>query len=103
MVIRGTRTRNAWLSLAAAWCALLAACGEEPLGDAPAVDQATETTQQSLVVGGCQCPGWQPGVTCGELSYGDIPADDTYYITTFGGPGDGQNMWICGYKSTDNA
>ena len=84
---------------------LVAACSEEPApgGFSPAVtDPMTEVATQGLVVGGCQCPSWQPGVTCGELSYSDIPADDSYYITTFGGPGDGQDMWICGYKSTSN-
>jgi len=81
----------------------LAACADEVDGieTAPA-PEPLEAARQGLVVGGCQCPSWQPGVSCGELSYADIPADDTYYITTFGGPGEGQNMWICGYKSTDN-
>jgi hypothetical protein len=55
-----------------------------------------------LVVGGCECPSWSPGVTCGELSFGDVPDDDIYYITTFGGPNEGQDMWICGHQKTDN-
>ena len=61
-----------------------------------------EVTTRALTVGGCDCPSWEPGVSCGALSYADIPADDTYYITTYGGAGDGQDMWICGHQVTDN-
>ncbi|MFH1532389.1 MAG: carboxypeptidase-like regulatory domain-containing protein [Pseudomonadota bacterium] len=101
----GGTTRRAWIALALAWVAAVAACAEDPAPgeELCAVEEpVTERAQQGLVVGGCQCQGWQPGVTCAQLSYADIPADDTYYVTTFGGPGDGQDMWICGYKSTAN-
>ncbi len=56
----------------------------------------------ALTVGGCECKSWQPGVKCHEITYSDIPPDNRYYVTTFGGPGDGQDMWICGHKKTDN-
>ncbi len=56
----------------------------------------------ALTVGGCECKSWQPGVKCHEITYSDIPPDNRYYVTTFGGPGDGQDMWICGHKTTDN-
>ncbi len=103
MIARG-KTRGLWRARAALiLVAFLAACADDPgEGTTPAAPQPLETAAEALVVGGCQCPSWQPGVSCGELSYADIPADDTYYVTTFGGPGDGQDMWICGYKSTAN-
>jgi hypothetical protein len=43
-------------------------------------------------VGGCACPG---SGGCSALSYGDIPANNIYYITTFGGGTDTQTM-SCG-------
>jgi len=70
-------------------------CAPEP--PAPAASVAAP-----LTVGGCQCPAWSSGVACEALSYSDVPADGTYHVTTFGGPGDGQDMWVCGHKTTDN-
>ena len=43
-------------------------------------------------VGGCNCP---TSGTCADLSYGDVPADGKYYVTTFGGGADSQTM-SCG-------
>jgi hypothetical protein len=43
-------------------------------------------------VGGCNCPS---SGTCADISYGDVPADGQYYVTTFGGGADTQGM-SCG-------
>jgi len=45
-----------------------------------------------LTVGGCACP---TSGSCSAVSYSDIPADNRYYVTTFGGGGDTQGM-ACG-------
>ena len=79
-----------WLSL----LMLLVACAPE--GERPA------SLTSALTVGGCECVKWSSGVACEALSYSDVPADGMYYVTTFGGPGDSQDMWICGHKTTDN-
>jgi len=74
---------------------MLFACG-------PADEEMPGASLASLTaasVGGCECP--QVG-NCAAISYSDIPADNIYYITTFGGPGDGQSMHMCGERSTDN-
>ncbi len=75
-----------------------------PVSSIPEPERTEDLTslEGALTVGGCQCPSWHPGVTCAELTYSDIPPDNVYYVTTFGGPGDGQDMWICGHKTTDN-
>ena len=45
-----------------------------------------------LTIGGCTCP---TSGTCATLTFSDIPADNKYYVTTFGGGSDTQGM-ACG-------
>jgi len=59
--------------------------------------EGLSSIEEALTVGGCQCAS---SGTCADLTYSDKPANNVYYVTTFGGPGDGQNM-ACG-KSTQN-
>lgn len=85
---------------------VICGCVEQPKPYSKVADAGSlpslERISGALEVGGCECKQWQPGVTCDELSNSDIPPDNKYYVTTFGGPGDSQDMWICGHKTTDN-
>ncbi len=76
--------------------------GEAPVSGRPSSGSGVGEALGALTVGGCECQSWQAGVDCHDISYSDIPADNKYYVTTFGGPGDGQDMWVCGHKTTDN-
>ncbi len=49
------------------------------------------TLVSNLTVGGYRCP------TSGEIAGRDIPSDNLYYITTFGGGRDNQRMACFGY------
>ncbi|MBL8600376.1 MAG: hypothetical protein JNK72_00485 [Myxococcales bacterium] len=46
-----------------------------------------------LTVGGYYCP------TRGEIAGRDLPSDNNYYVTTFGGPGDAQRTACGGYAN----
>jgi MYXO-CTERM domain-containing protein len=65
---------------------VLAGCG------APVEEEEIAVSAMPLTVGGCTCP---TSGSCSALSYSDIPADNTYYVTTFGGGSDTQGM-ACG-------
>lgn len=55
-------------------------------------EEPLATTRSPVSVGGCTCP---TSGGCSTLSYSDIPADNVYYVTTFGGGADTQPM-SCG-------
>jgi MYXO-CTERM domain-containing protein len=67
------------------WLALVG-CGTAP--------EAPVSRHSALTVGGCACAS---SGGCSALSFADIPADDIYYVTTFGGGGDNQTMACGGY------
>lgn len=72
----------------AAGVIVLSACSAQPGG---AGEQAGSTRLASTV-GGCACPS---SGACTDVSFSDIPADNGYFITTFGGGSDTQPM-ACG-------
>jgi len=57
-----------------------------------AVEDQVLRWRSPLTVGGCTCP---TSGGCSTVSYADIPSDNLYYITTFGGGSDTQGM-ACG-------
>lgn len=66
----------------------IAACAPAPAEEEPPV----LARRAPLTVGGCTCP---TSGSCSAVSYSDIPADNQYYVTTFGGGSDTQGM-ACG-------
>ncbi len=67
---------------------LAVSCSAGP--PAPGSESVAHVSQAA--VGGCSCVG---SGSCDALTYNDIPADSTYYVTTFGGGADTQTM-SCG-------
>ncbi len=75
------------LTVALAISVIAAACGAPP----PAPEPVSQTSEE-LTIGGCTCP---TSGSCSALTFSNIPANNTYYITTFGGGSDTQSM-ACG-------
>jgi len=66
----------------------LGACVAQPVEE----EVPIASRRASLTVGGCTCP---TSGNCAALSFSDIPAENKYYVTTFGGGSDTQGM-SCG-------
>jgi len=80
--------RRPCLAVPCALALVLVACAPAPVED----ELLVLARQAALTVGGCTCP---TSGSCSAVSYGDIPADNKYYVTTFGGGSDTQGM-ACG-------
>jgi hypothetical protein len=85
------RVSSGWIFLGTAVVAL--GCGTDH-----GLRPGDVSSRRFADVGGCQCA---TSGTCDDISYGDIPADGQYYITTFGGGGDTQPM-SCGGTADGN-
>jgi hypothetical protein len=67
---------------------VLSACSSDPA----APRERPGSAREAETVGGCACP---TSGTCGDVSFSNVPTDNSYYITTFGGGSDTQSM-ACG-------
>jgi MYXO-CTERM domain-containing protein len=67
---------------------VLSACSAQP----GAPDEHAGSARLATTVGGCACPS---SGACSDVSFSDVPADNTYVVTTFGGGSDTQSM-ACG-------
>ena len=64
-------------------------------------DGASETLgESSSELAGCTCV---TKGSCNDLSYSDTPANGTYYLTEYGGPGDTQPQACPGTKPADGS
>src|SRR5579871_6187617 len=72
--------------------ALILAAVAVACGAPSASDELTSRVTSDVTVGGCNCP---TSGSCSALTFANVPSNDTYYVTTFGGGSDTQPM-ACG-------
>lgn len=75
-----------------AWALGPGGCAPSPVEEVVEEAAPVAAGRAALTVGGCTCP---TSGNCAALSFSDIPANNAYYITTFGGGSDTQGM-ACG-------